>query len=125
MKTQAIEFINELITDNTTKKELELLDFIKKCIREYRVECKKTFEPYINELYQKFYAIYVKKGSKEQGRKTFLKKLIKLKTEEQILDKARLIVKIYHRQLQIWENEEREKKYIPFISSWLNANVSE
>ena len=125
MKTEAIKYLNGLVVDETTKKEIDLIEFIKKCVREFREEEKPSneLESYINELYEKFYKIYLRKGSKEQGKKTFRKKLIKLKNEELILDKARNIAKMYSQQVNVWKKNETDKKYIPLISSWLNANV--
>ena len=127
MEKEVINYLNSLINDNTTKKELDIIEFIKKCVKEHKPAEKKNseLEAYISELYDKFYKIYVRKGSKEQGRKTFRKKLIKLKTKELILEKARKIVKVYYSHLNIWQENETEKKYIPLVSSWLNANVPE
>lgn len=124
MKTQAIKYLNGLITENTTKKELDLIEFCKKCVKEYKMEEKnKENEDYILELFEKFYKIYVRKGSKIQACKTFKKKLIKLKTKDDILEKARKIVKVYNISLKEWQERGTDKQYIPLCSSWLNSNI--
>lgn len=125
MKTQAIKYLNGLVGNETTKGEIDLIDFIKKCVNSY---CEKpkpdsSNDEYIDELYKKFYDIYRRKGSREQGRKTFHKKLCKIKDREQILEKARKIAKLYSQYDKMWEAEGTEKRFIPLISSWLNSNV--
>ena len=125
MKKEAISFLDGLITGDTPKKELDLIEFIKKCVKAFTEEPKAKNGNYgfINELYEKFYKTYCRRGSKEQGRKTFYKKLAKLKTEEEILEKARKIAKKYKISKAMWEDEGRQKQYIPLISSWLNATI--
>ena len=128
MKTQALSYLENLITDETSKKELDLIEFIKKCVKEYKErETQKCitedYSEYIEELFDKFYNIYRRKGSKIQGLKTFKKKLIKLKSQEEILEKARKIVKIYMAHAKQWDVERKDNQFIPFISTWLNANI--
>ena len=93
------------------------------CVAGGTMNIKEKFEEYIKELFSKFYGIYVRKGSREQAYKTWKKKLIKLKTEEEILDKARKIAKLYQRSFKEWEANETDKKFIPLCSSWLNSNI--
>lgn len=122
MKTKAIKWLNSKITDDTTKAELDVIDFLKKLVRDYKVPEKNTEkEQYIDELFTKFYKVYCRHSARQQGLKTFRKKLIKLKTNEEILDKARKIAKLYSQQRE--ELEARDLEYRPMISSWLNQNV--
>lgn len=124
MKTKALKWLNEKITDNTTKAELDIIEFCKKAIRELKQEPKnQENEDYIKELFDKFYKIYVRKGARVQALKTFRKKLIKLKTKDEILDKARKIAKIYTISAREWEERGTDKQFIPLCSSWLNSNV--
>ena len=78
---------------------------------------------YINSLFDKIWDTYPKKASKEQAKKTWHKKLKKLKTEEDILDKAQKIAKMLNQSRTTWVNENRDKQYIPHFSSWLNDNI--
>lgn len=124
MKTKALKWLNEKITDNTTKAELDIIEFCKKAIRELKQEPKNNEnEQYIAELFDKFYKIYARKGARVQAFKTFRKKLIKLKTKDEILDKARKIAKIYTISAQEWRERGTDKQFIPLCSSWLNSNV--
>lgn len=122
MKTKAIKWLSAQIRDDTTVEQLNLIKFIKKCVNNFESEKNdNTNEEYIMELFGKFYKVYCRKGSRQQAYKTFRKKLIKLKTKEEILDKARKIVKVYCQQKI--ELESRDVSYRPLCSSWLNSNV--
>ena len=122
MKAKAIKWLNSLVTESTTKGELDVIEFIRNCVKNYKVEEKnKENEEYIAELFEKFYKVYIRKGAKIQASKTFRKKLIKLKTKEEILEKARKIVQVYSKQRV--ELESRDMSYRPLCSSWLNSNV--
>ena len=112
MKSETIKHLQSLITDETPKKVCDLLQFAIKCVREHKVEEKnKDNEEYISELFEKFYKVYIRKGAKIQASKTFRKKLIKLKTKEEILEKARKIVQVYSKQRV--ELESRDMSYRP------------
>ena len=124
MRQKAIDWLNKKIADDTTKAELDIIEFIKKCVKEFapkKVDREK--EDYINELFNKFYGVYPRKGSKEQARKTFRKKLVKLKTNEEILEKARKMAKLLSLQGRKWKEDNTSKQYIPLCSTFLNANV--
>lgn len=124
MRQKAIEWLNKKIADDTTKAELDIIEFIKKCVKEFtpkKVDREK--EDYINELFNKFYGVYPRKGSKEQARKTFRKKLVKLKTNEEILEKARKMAKLLSFQGRKWKEDNTSKQYIPLCSTFLNSNV--
>ena len=121
MKSQAIKYLNSLATDETTKKELDLIDFIKKCVREFK---EKEPEPQNNgEIYfEKLWELYPRKINKQLAKRTFQKK-IKGLNEEECKDKCNKIYKAQMMAQQQWKNEGRELKYIPHYSSWLNAVV--
>ena len=124
MKSKAIKWLSAQVQPTTTKAELDVIDFLKKLVRDYKVPEKNTEkEQYIDELFAKFYKVYIRKGAREQALKTFRKKLIKLKTKDEILDKARKIAKLYVVSANEWRERETEKQFIPLCSSWLNANV--
>lgn len=124
MKSKALKWLNSQVNDGTTKAEIDIIEFLKRLVREHKVEEKnKENEEYIEELFAKFYAIYKRKGAKVQSAKTFRKKLIKLKTKEEILDKARKIAKLYSQQAQEWEQNQTELCYVPLCSSWLSKNI--
>lgn len=122
MKSETIKYLKTLINDDTPKKTCDIVQFAIRCVKEYKVEqqCREN-EQYILELFDKFYNVYCRKGSKEQAKKTWRKKLISLKTKEKILEKARKIALLYSKFAK--EYEEKDKQYVPLCSSWLNSNV--
>ena len=77
------------------------------------------------ELFEKTWGYVVNKKSKEYAKNTYLKKMKKCKTEEQITAKARHILKCYMKSRQEWEDDGTEKQFIPMFSSWLNKNISD
>lgn len=77
------------------------------------------------ELFEKTWGYVVNKKSKEYAKNTYIKKMRKCKTEEQITAKARYILKCYMKSRQEWEDDETEKQYIPMFSSWLNKNIGD
>ena len=124
MKNKALRLLDSLVTEETTKGELDIINYIKRLVRaDNGVKKQSAHEPYIKELFDKFYAAYIRKGGKEQAYKTWRKKLIKLKTQEEILTKARKIAKLYQSHAIEWQESGRDKKYIALCSSWLNSNI--
>lgn len=122
MKSATIKFLQSLLTDDRPKGECDLLQFAIRCVREHKAEEKNSEnENYILELFEKFYKVYCRKGSRQQAVKTFRKKLVKLKTKEEILEKTRKIVMLYQKQRE--ELESRDVSFRPLLSSWLNSNV--
>lgn len=125
MKSKCLEYLENLITEDTPKKELDIIEYIKKCVKDFKEKEKvdNSKELYIEQLFNKFYSIYLRKGGREQAKKTFKKKLIKLKTNEDILEKARKIARLYSAQTKEWEINNTDRQFIPMCSSWLNANI--
>ena len=82
----------------------------------------------INEYFDKTYAIYPRKVSKEQARKTYEHKLCGLE-QESARKLANYIYINLQKQLDIWkaenDNKGREQEYMPYMSTWLNDNVQD
>lgn len=124
MKNKALRLLDSLITDETPKGELDIINYIKKAVRaDNGIQKQNENEPYIKELFEKFYAKYLRKGGKEQAYKTWRKKLIKIKKQEDILTKARKIATLYNSYVKDWVENSTETKYIPMCSSWLSSNI--
>ena len=121
MKTEAIKYINSLVSDDTTKKELDLLEFIKKCVREFREEEKKEqvdWKPY----FEKLWSLYPRKVNKQLASKTFEHKVRGLSAEE-CREKCNQIYKAQSLRIKYWKENNTEMQYIPHYSSWLNNEV--
>lgn len=121
MKTKAINYLNSLMTDETTKKELDLIDYIKKCVRQYS-EQEKPPEVDWQKYFQKLWELYPRKLNKELAKRTFEHKIRGLNDEE-CREKCKAIYTIQIRMVNNWKNKGTEMQYIPHYSSWLNANV--
>lgn len=77
------------------------------------------------EVFTYIWNICVRKESKEQAKKTFAKLMKECKTEEEVKQKGRTIYQNYQIACKQWQEEQREKQYIPLLSTWLNDNVPE
>ena len=77
------------------------------------------------EIFGYIWEINLRKESKEQARKTFKKLMKECRTVDEILQKGRQIYRNYEVSCKLWAAENRDKKYIPLLSSWLNRNVPE
>lgn len=82
----------------------------------------------INEYFDKTYAIYPRKVSKEQARETYEHKFRGL-AQEEARKLANYIYINLQKQVEIWKSENdnkgREQEYMPYMSTWLNDNVQD
>ena len=80
----------------------------------------------INEYFNKTYAIYPRKVSKEQARVTYEHKFRGLEQDE-AKKLANYIYINLEKQVQIWSAEKdgkgREREFMPHMSTWLNDNI--
>jgi len=76
--------------------------------------------------FEVIYKAYPRHVSKEQARKTFLKKAEKLNDWE-LKEFTEKILRAIDYQKEVWGRENngngREEQYIPHLSTWLNANI--
>lgn len=82
----------------------------------------------INEYFDKTYAIYPRKVSKEQARETYEHKFRGLE-QESARKLANYIYINLQKQVEIWKSENdnkgREQEFMPYMSTWLNDNVQD
>ena len=82
----------------------------------------------INNYFDKIYSIYPRKVSKVQAKATFTKKLKGL-DKDTAHKKAIAIYRLIEKQNQVWQSENngegRKLEHIPYMSSWLSANVED
>jgi len=121
MKNDAIKYLNSLITDDSTKKEIDLVGFIKKCVREYQEPEK---EPKVDwlEFFERLWKTYPRRVNKELAKRTFEHKIRGL-SEQECRDKCNNIYKAIVVADTRWKSLGTEMQYIPHFSSWLNASV--
>lgn len=82
----------------------------------------KASDEEIRTWYETIYKIYPRKVNKNTGFLTYEHKIRRLSKEE-AYKKSNKIYKMLKNQVLIWEKEERALQYIPYLSSWLNANI--
>ena len=99
---------------------------IKENIKEKEIDTYSTedFEHWFNSTY----AIYPRKIEKVKEKQYYERKLRGLSREE-AKNKANDIYKLLKKHIVSWSNENdvegRQEEYIPYFSSWLNANVED
>ena len=120
MKTEANKLLNSLITDETPKKTLDIISFIKKCIKEYPDEKQEECE--WQKYFSKIYEIYPRKVNRLNAEKAFEHKIRGYNSEE-LREKSIKIYKALQKQVQFWKIKGTSKEFIPHFASWLNSNI--
>lgn len=123
MKTKSIKWLNEQITDETTKAELDIIEFVKLCVREMKVKVAEE-KPKVDWLpmFETLWKLYPKKSDKLNAKKMFERKIRGL-TEEECREKCNLIYKAQMRyQNQLIQNET-PLEYTKLYATWLNCEV--
>lgn len=122
MKSATIKLLQSLITDETTKKDLDLLQFAIKCVREHKVEEKPKNEvdwlPYFETLWK----LYPRRINKELAKRSFEHKIRGL-NEQECKDKCNLIYKAQRRYQSQIEQNGTPQEFVKHYASWLNAEV--
>ena len=122
MKSQAMKYLSLLVNDNTCKKDLDIISFIKKCVKEYQAEEKIENKVDWLPMFETLWKMYPRKVSKELAKRTFEHKIRGL-GEQECKDKCNLIYKAQKMAMVRWEEQGTEMQYIPHYSSWLNSSV--
>ena len=120
--------LNSLMLDKEKAKEIEKeinKEKDKENERERENIDRRSLSSKEDEIFGYIWKINLRKESKEQARKTFKKLMKECRTVDEILQKGRQVYKNYEISCKQWKEENRDKKYIPLLSSWLNSNVPE
>lgn len=122
MKTKAIKWLSAQIRDDTTVEQLNLINFIKRCVNEHKVERETENKVDWLPMFETLWKMYPKKSDKLNAKKMFERKVRGL-TEEECREKCNLIYKAQMRyQNQLIQNET-PLEYTKLYASWLNAEV--
>lgn len=122
MKTPAINYLNSLINDSTTKRELDIINFIKKCVKEYKVVEKPKLVDGWQNYFETLWKLYPRKVGKQQAIKMFQRKIIGL-NEEETRNKCNLIYKALIKYKQELERLNTQPEYVKHFATWLNAEI--
>ena len=121
MKSKAIKWLSAQVQPTTTKAELDVIDFLKKLVRDYKVpEKKQEFD--WSPMFETLWRLYPRRVNKILAKKTFEHKVRGL-TEQECKDKCNLIYKAEMRYINQIKENNTDINYVKHFSSWLNAEV--
>lgn len=121
MKSKAIKFLNSLINDNTTKSEIDVIEFCKKAVREMK-EKEELPKVEWESMFETLWKLYPRKVNKVLAKKTFEHKIRGL-SEEECREKCNLIYKLQMTRQKQWKEDGREMQYVSHYSTFLNNEV--
>lgn len=120
MKTKAIKWLNAQITDEMSKGDYDIVQYLKGLVRADKGDKTETAEKVDwQPIFERIWAIYPRKVAKAQAVKTFAKK-VNGKDETAIKDFANKLWRKIKVRTAYWEENETEKQYIPHLSSFIN-----
>lgn len=122
MKAKATKFLNGLISDQTPKCELDIINYLKRLVnaeeKPQKAIPKVDYTPYFEYLWK----MYPRKVGKQNAIKQFEKK-VRGFNEEEIKTLSNRIYLLLKRRIAYWQENETETCYIPHFASLLNAEV--
>lgn len=121
MKSKALKWLNSQVNDGTTKAEIDIIDFLKRLVREHKVEEKKPqvdIKPYFEKLWQ----LYPRKIGKQNAIKQFEHKVRGL-TEQECREKCNLIYRAEMQYIQQLQANETPLEYTKHFATFLNSEV--
>ena len=123
MKSKAIKWLNGKVNDDTTKAELDIIEFCKKAVRSF-AEQEKTEQPKVDwqPMFETLWKLYPRRVGKQNAIKQFEHKIRGL-TEQECKDKCNLIYMAEMRYIQQIRENDTPLEYIKHFASWLNAEV--
>lgn len=77
----------------------------------------------ILNCFENTFKAYARRDAKAQAYKTYQKKFRGLKTEEEVLERARYIYKMVMIRQKQFQAENRQLQYYPMLSTLLNSEV--
>jgi uncharacterized HAD superfamily protein len=102
MKDKAIDLLNGIITDQTTKAELDIIKYLKRLVKaDLGVKTQNEnniTEKEAEEFFNKTYDIYPRKISKVKARSVYMKKILGL-PKEKAREKAEKAMAAYNKLL--------------------------
>lgn len=119
MKTKAIKWLNAQITDEMSKGDYDIVQYLKGLVRADKCDKTETAEQEWRPMFEKLWSIYPRKIAKAQAVKTFEKK-INGKTADEVKDFCNKLWRKIKVRTAYWEEHETEKQYIPHLSSLIN-----
>lgn len=121
MKSKAIKWLNAQITDEMSKGDYDIVQYLKGLVdaEKKAVETPKVdWQPYFDYLWK----MYPRKVGKQNAVKQYEKKVRGL-TEEETKAVSNAIYAKLKKRIAYWKETETEVCYIPHFASFLNAEI--
>lgn len=123
MKNKAIKWLNAQITDEMSKGDYDIVQYLKGLVRADKGDKTETadkvdWQPYFDYLWK----IYPRKVGKQNAIKQYEKKVRGL-TEEETKAVSNAIYAKLKKRIAYWQETETEICYIPHFASFLNAEI--
>ena len=120
MKTKAIKWLNDKITDEMSKGDYDIVQYLKGLVNaEKKAKAETADESEWRPMFEKLWSIYPRKVAKAQAVKTFAKN-VKGKSTDELKDFCNKVWRKIKVRTAFWEEHETEKEFIPHFSSFLN-----
>ena len=120
MKTKAIKWLTAQITDEMSKGDYDIVQYLKGLVRADKGDKTETAEKVEwRPMFEKLWSIYPRKIAKAQAVKTFEKK-IKGKTDDEVKDFCNKLWRKIKVRTAYWEENETDKAFIPHLSTLIN-----
>lgn len=119
MKSKAIKWLNAQITDEMSKGDYDIVQYLKGLVNAEKKAKTETAEVDWRPMFEKLWSIYPRKVAKAQAVKTFAKK-VKGKSTDELKDFCNKVWRKIKVRTAFWEEHETEKEFIPHFSSFLN-----
>lgn len=110
MKTITIDWLNGLITENTTKAELDKIEFAKKCVKAYKEKEPKKAVGFVAPTLKE-----VEKYAKEKDYNVDVDKFYDYYTVAEWHDKNGKPIKNWKLKLLLWNNNNKDSNTNNFI----------
>nr|DAE47520.1 MAG TPA: putative replisome organizer protein [Caudoviricetes sp.] len=120
MNTKAIAFLNGLITDETTKAELDIIDYLKTLVKADKEPKKPKWEFDYDDYFEKTWKIYPRKTDKVKAKQTYEKKIYGLVGDELKAKLNAIYLKTVKYARYVEENVE-DLKFCKLYTTFLNA----
>ena len=119
MKTKSIKWLTAQITDEMSKGDYDIVQYLKGLVRADKGAKAETADQEWRPMFEKLWVIYPRKVAKAQAVKTFEKK-IKGKNADEVKDFCNKLWRKIKVRTAYWEEHETEKQYIPYLSTLIN-----
>lgn len=120
MKSKAIKWLNAQITDEMSKGDYDIVQYLKGLVNaEKKAKAETADEREWRPMFEKLWSIYPRKVAKAQAVKTFAKK-VKGKSTDELKDFCNKVWRKIKLRTAFWEEHETDKAYICHFSSFLN-----